>query len=120
MIAKLEITGVHMPLDSDIKKYINKKIGKLDKYMPRHARPSAHADIKMKKDKIKTKNEYTCEVILHMPHDTLMVKEATMNMFAAVDIVEAKLKNQLKKYKDTHSTKIHRKIIARIRRRTNF
>lgn len=117
MIAKIELAGVHMDLDDDIKKYIYKKIGRLDKYAPRRSRPSAHAEVKMKKDKIKAKNEYTCEVILHLPHGTLMVKESTMNMFAAVDIAEAKLKNQLKKYKDTHSPKIHRKIIARLRRR---
>jgi ribosome-associated translation inhibitor RaiA len=38
-------------------------------------------------------------------------------MFAAVDIVEARLKNKLKKYKDTHNAhRIHRKVIMRLKR----
>ena len=33
------------------------------------------------------------------------VKETTINIYAAVDIVEAKLKNQLTRYKQKHSDK---------------
>ena len=37
-------------------------------------------------------------------------------MFAAVDIVEAKLKNQLKKYKETHNVqRIHRRVLLKMR-----
>lgn len=103
MIQKMEINGIHTELGDDIKKYITKKIGRLDKYMPRNARESAHAEVKLKNVSKGKKNQYTCEVILHLPHDVITTKETTMNMFAAVDIVETKLKNQLKKYKDTHS-----------------
>jgi ribosome-associated translation inhibitor RaiA len=40
-------------------------------------------------------------------------------MYAAVDIVEAKLKHQIKKYKDKHeSGKMHRHVFARLRRRS--
>jgi ribosome-associated translation inhibitor RaiA len=54
---------------------------------------------------------------LHLPKDTLKVQETTMNMYAAVDIVEAKLKNQLKKYKDLHnSSRFRRHVIARFSR----
>lgn len=117
MIKKLEINGVHTVLTNDLKKYITKKIGKLDRYMPRHARESAHVEIFVKEIMIKAKKECMCEVVLHLPGTTLMTKESTINMFAAVDIVEAKLKNQLKKYKDTHNSKrIHRRVLLRLRR----
>ena len=117
MIQKIEINGLHTTVDDDLRKYVNKKIGKLDSYMPRHARPSAHADVKLIESKIKAKKQCTCEVIMHLPGETLMTKETTMNMFAAVDIVEAKLKNQLKKYKDTHnSRKLHRRVLSRFLR----
>lgn len=117
MIQKLEITGVHVNLDEKIKKYARLKIGKLDKYMPRHARESAHAEIFLKERMIKAKKECTCEVVLHLPKNTIRIQETTMNMFAAVDIVEAKLKNQLKKYKETHSSlRIHKRVLAKIRR----
>lgn len=115
MIKKLEIDGVHSVVNDRLRKYVAKKIGKLDKYIPRHARLSAHAEVKLKETKAKDKNECTCEVILHLPHDTLTVRETTINMLAAIDIVEAKLKNQLKKYKGTHSIKIHRRVIARVK-----
>lgn len=103
MIERLEINGIHTDVSDDLRKYVNKKIGKLDKYMPRHARESAHAEVKLKAATTKGKKQYTCEVILTLPQDVITTKETTLNMFAAVDIVETKLKNQLRRYKDRHS-----------------
>ena len=119
MIQKLEITGVHMDVDKKLREYVTKKIGKLDHYLPRHARESAHAEVFLKAAKAKNKKERTCEVVMYLPKEKLMTKESTINIYAAIDIVEAKLKNQLKKYKETHSTLgIHRRVLSRIRRRT--
>lgn len=118
MIKKLEITGVHISLDADLKKYARSKIGKLDKYLPRNARESAHAEVFLKESKTKNKKQCTCEVVLQLPHEQVTAKESTINMYAAIDIVEAKLKNQIKKYKDTHGTRgLHRKVLARLRRK---
>lgn len=117
MIEKLEISGVHTKVTPELHKYVTKKIGKLDRFIPKHARESAHAEVTLKEVKAKNKKECICEVVLFLPHDKLMTKEATLNMFAAVDIVEAKLKNQLKKYKETHSSlKLHRRVLAKLRR----
>ncbi|MCA9332494.1 ribosome-associated translation inhibitor RaiA [Candidatus Saccharibacteria bacterium] len=117
MIKKLEITGIRTTLDNDLKKYARSKIGKLDKYIPRNSRESAHAEIILKESKIKTKKVCTCEVILYLPHEQLTTKESTINMYAAIDIVEAKLKNQIKKYKDTHGTRgLHRRVISKFMR----
>lgn len=118
MIKKLEINGVHTVATQDLQKYISKKIGKLDHHMPKSAKASVHAEVFVKEAKAKDKNKCTCEVILYLPKETITVKETTINMFAAVDIVEAKLKNQIKKYKDLHtSPKLHRRLVARFRRR---
>lgn len=119
MIQKLEINGVHMEIDKKLHDYTLKKIGKLDKYLPRHSRESAHAEVFLKEEMIKKKKQCTCEVVLKLPKETIIVKESTMNIFAAVDIVEAKLKNRLKKYKETHSSlRIHRRVLSRLRRRS--
>lgn len=116
MIKKMEINGIHFDVDADLQKYVEKKIGHLEKYLPRAARESAHAEVKLKERMIKTKKECTCEVILHLPHDTVTSKETTINMYAAVDIVETKLKNQLKKYKDKHTHKrFHRRVLSKLR-----
>ncbi len=117
MIQKIEINSIHAAVDEDLEKYVTKKIGHLDKYLSKHAKESAHAEVKLKESKAKDKKQCQCEVILHLPKDTLMVKESTINMYAAVDIVEAKLKNQMKKYKDTHeSAKFKQRLIRRFRR----
>jgi putative sigma-54 modulation protein len=117
MIQKLEINAQHTELTPELKKYVTRKIGKLDRYVSRHARESLHAEVKLKQSNAKNKQRFTCGVVLHLPHETLDASETTINMFAAVDIVETKLKNQLKKYKDTHTNgKLHRQLFARMKR----
>lgn len=115
---KLEISGIHIKPDERLKKYITRKLGSLDKYAPRHSRDSAHAEIKLKEHISKGKNESTCEMVLRLPQETLTIQETTQNMYAAVDIVEEKMKQQLKKYKSLHANpRLHQRAIARLRRR---
>ncbi|MGD8374224.1 MAG: ribosome-associated translation inhibitor RaiA [Candidatus Woesebacteria bacterium] len=102
MISQIDKSGVNLELDSDLKKYIDKKVGRLDRFMPRQARKMVRASVKMRETSNQAGEKYVCEVILHLPGEAMTAKETTLNMFAAVDIVEAKLKNQLKKYKATH------------------
>ncbi|MEM6998123.1 MAG: ribosome-associated translation inhibitor RaiA [Patescibacteria group bacterium] len=104
MIEKLEINGVKVDVDEDIKKYIHKKIGKLDRLMPRHARKSAHAKVVLSRSKGK-KQEPTCEATIELPGKTLNAKESTINMYSSIDIVESKLARQLRKYKTTHDSR---------------
>jgi len=118
MIQKLEIQGVHATVSDKLQTYVNRKIGGLDRYISRHARASAHAEVHLKEAKKKGDDHCTVEVTLHLPQHNIVIKESALNMFAAVDIVEAKLKQQLKKYKDLHeSGKMHRRLVARFRRR---
>jgi len=118
MIAKLEISGVHMTVDDDLKRYVAKKIGRLDRFIPRRGRESMHAEVKLKEGKAKDKNERTCEVILHLPRETVTVKDSTINMYAAIDIVETKLHTQLKKYKELHtSPRLHQRMLSKLKHR---
>lgn len=119
MIGKLEISGVHTNVDEKLKKYVTRKIGNLDKYLSRHSRASAHAEVKLKEIKSKDKNRYACEVIMHLPKEVFRIEECTVNLYAAIDIVEEKLKNQLKKYKAMHAhPKLHRRVLSRLKRQT--
>ena len=55
---------------------------------------------------------------MHLPKETLTAKESTINMFAAIDIVEAKMSNQIKKYKQTHTDpKLYRRLTSRFKKR---
>ncbi len=112
MIKRLDISGVHMAVDEDLKKYVAKKIGRLDRFIPEAGRESVHAEVKLKEGKAKDKKERTCEVILHLPHETITISEATVNIYAAVDIVEEKLKIALQKYKSMHSSGKFRQRLA--------
>jgi ribosomal subunit interface protein len=117
MIERLDISGVHLQVDDDLRKYVHKKVGRLDRYIPKHSRQSVHAEVRLKESKAKDKKECTCEAVLHLPHEVVSVRESTVNMYAAVDIAEAKLKSQLKKYKNLHANpKLHRRLMLRIRR----
>lgn len=121
MIKQLEIDGVHMNVGDDLKKYVNKKIGGLEKYVPKHARKSVHVEVKLKEGKIKAKDERTCEVIMNLPSEVLTVSETTVNIFAAVDIVEEKLKKLLHKYKELHaSPKLRQRLMARLKRQSSL
>jgi|AntRauTorcE11897_2_1112592.scaffolds.fasta_scaffold00116_30 ribosomal subunit interface protein len=119
MIKKFEITGKKTKVTPDLQKYITRKIGKLDRFLPRQARESAHAEVIMKESSNKGKKTYTCEVILSVPQDKITVSQSTMNPFAAIDIAEDTLKNRIRKYKETHGTqRLHKKVLARMRRQT--
>ena len=119
MIQKFEIQAVHTLADEKLKAYVRRKLGRLDRYISRQNRVSAHLEVHLKETAQKGSDRYRCEVTLHLPHQNIVVKENAINMYAAVDIVEAKLKQQLQKYKERHASgKMHRRLFARFRRRT--
>ena len=117
MIKRLDISGVHAQVDEDLRKSIQKKIGRMDRYLPRNIRPSVHCEVFIKESKASDKKECTCEVVMYLPAETISIKESTVNMYAAVDIVETKLKGSIKKYKDKHANpRLRRHLLARIRK----
>lgn len=121
MIERIEISAQHLELTDDLKKYVNKKIGRLDHYMNRHVKKSVHAEVKLKEEASKKNGKFTAEVVLHLPNEVITAKDSTLNIFAAVDIVEAKLKNQLRKYKEkTSDHKSDRKgVLAKLKRKAD-
>lgn len=99
MIKNLTITGIKYELTDNTKKYVEKKIGALDKYLPRHARRSVTADVKITQSEKASGDKYEVEVVMTVPDKVITAKDSTMNVLAAVDIVEAKMTGQLRKYK---------------------
>ena len=116
MIASIDITGVKYNAGDQIQKYVTKRIARLDRFLPRHARKSVTADVKLKQVNRDHGNKYEAEIILNVPEKRLTAKDSTVNMFAAIDIVEAKLINQLRKYKQARVGHIgNRKKLGRIK-----
>jgi putative sigma-54 modulation protein len=109
MISSIDVTGIKYEVDAKTLKYVTEKVGKLDRFLPSHARKTMTADVKLKQVNKDHGNKYEAEVIVHLPEKTMTASDTTVNMMAAVDIVEAKLVAQLKKYKDA---RISRKLAA--------
>lgn len=118
MIQSIAITGVKYDIDDTTKKYVARKVGRLDRFLPRHARKSVTAEVKLKQVNRDHGNKYEAEIILHVPDRQLTASDSTVNMLAAVDIVEAKIATQLRKYKDMHSmhTGKTRSMLSRFKR----
>lgn len=118
MIQSIAISGVKYEVDDKTKRYVTRKIGQLDRFLPRHARKSVTAEVKLKQVNRDHGNKYEAEVILYVPDKQLTAKDSTVNMIAAVDIVEAKISSQLKKYKDRHvaHTGKTRAVLSRFKR----
>ena len=114
MIQRLEVTSVRATIDDKLHKYIEKKIGGLDRYIPKAGRESAHAEVVIKQSRSSEKKEFCCEVTLRLPHEVINVQESMTNAFSAVDIAEAKLKQQIGKYKELHASgALRRRLAAR-------
>ena len=71
MIRDLTITGVKYDLTDTTKKYVEKKIGALDKYLPRHARKSVSAKVKIEQIDNTGGNKYEVDVVINVP-DTVI------------------------------------------------
>ena len=101
----IQLVGRKYEIDKELKKYVKRKLGTLDKYLPR-----AHKAIGMSVDIFrdpsgKEDNRYKVTVKLEVPGQDIIAETATINPHSAIDIVEQKLKLQIKKYKEKHQPK---------------
>jgi putative sigma-54 modulation protein len=117
MIAAIDITGIKYDVDETTRKYVLRKIGRLDRYLPRHARKSVTADVRLRQIDADHGNKYEVDIVLNVPDKRLTARDSTVNMLAAVDIVEAKIVAQLHKYKETSLPHVGRRgVLSRFKR----
>lgn len=117
MLQITDITGIKYEVDEQTHKYVKKRIGRLERYLPRHARKSASAEVKLKQIDKSHGNKYEAEVILYVPDKKILASDTSSNILAAIDIVEAKLTGQLRRYKTETIPHIgNRRILSRFKR----
>lgn len=117
MITSIKVTGIAYEVDEATRKYVVKKVGRLSRYLPKHARKSVTADVKLTQVDHDYGNKYQAEVILNVPSKTITAKDSTTNMLAAVDIVDAKIQAQLREYKEMTVSHIgNRGMMSRFKR----
>jgi len=117
MITSIQVTGITYDVDKKTHDYVIKRIGKLDRYLPRHARKSVSAEVKLAQVDHDYGNKYEVEVNLRVPNKLISAKDSTSNIMAAIDIVERKLQTQLRDYKESTIAHIGRRgILSRFKR----
>ena len=100
MISKIEINSNGYKVDEPFRKYVEKRLGKLDKYLPRGMKKGA--SVKTTINEIGKKKSEKYEIIASMDINggkEIVAKDECANVFAGIDLVEAKLTGQIRRYK---------------------
>lgn len=113
-----DISGVNVELDDRLRKYVEKVATKIKRYIPRNDRAATKIEVKLKESKKQKNKQCMAEFIVHMPHEKITASASTINLYAAIDVVEKKLRNQMKKYKDTHADpRFYQRVAIKFRRK---
>ncbi|MEI6850489.1 MAG: ribosome-associated translation inhibitor RaiA [Candidatus Saccharibacteria bacterium] len=116
MITSIKVIGIAYEVDEVTRKYVLKRIGSLDRYVPRHARKSVSVEVKLEQVNHDHGNKYEVEIIFNIPGNLITAKDSTGNILAAVDIVEAKIRSQLRDYKQSNIAHLgKRRIMSRFK-----
>ena len=97
---KVNVRGENIEVTSAIRKYVEKKIAKLDKYLDQNVSATAHVNLKTYPDKTAK-----VEVTIPLPYLVLRAEETSADMYGSIDLVTDKLIRQIRK----HKTKVNRK-----------
>ena len=100
MIEKIDISGSNYKPEESFKKYTIKRIGKLDRYLPRGNKKDVVAKIVVtevnrahgNKDEIYANHEIPGGKVIS-------ARDECSNVFAGIDILEAKLTGQIRRFK---------------------
>lgn len=102
---KIQLTGRKYEIDKELKKYVDRKLGTLDKYLPRQHKAIGMTVEIFRDPSGKEDNRYKVKAVLEVPGLDMVAETATINPHSAVDIVEQKLKLQIRKYKEKNAPK---------------
>ncbi|MFC6346973.1 ribosome hibernation-promoting factor, HPF/YfiA family [Vagococcus carniphilus] len=97
---RYNVRGENIEVTQAIREYVEKKIGKLERYFTNVPESTAHVNLKVYSDKTAK-----VEVTIPLPYLVLRAEETSPDLYASIDLVVDKLERQIRKYK----TKINRK-----------
>ena len=96
---KYNIRGENVEATEAIKDYVEKKVGKLERYFDSPVDSEVHVNLSVHN------NESKIEVTIPMKNLLLRAEESHADLYAAIDLVVTKLERQIKK----HKTKVNRR-----------
>lgn len=91
--------GRKYQIDEELKDYIGRKLSKLDKYFPRQHQPTSMEVEVERQDAAEPAKRYRVLAKIEVRGLTMVAETSTINPHSAVDVVEAKLKHQIREYK---------------------
>ncbi|MDF0726088.1 ribosome-associated translation inhibitor RaiA [Cytobacillus sp. S13-E01] len=94
------VRGENIELTPALREYVEKKLGKLERYFDGTPDSNVHVNLKVYSDK-----QSKIEVTIPMTQLVLRAEESHEDMYAAIDLVVDKLERQIRK----HKTKVNRK-----------
>jgi putative sigma-54 modulation protein len=97
---KLNIRGQNLEVTQALRDYVEKKLGRLDKYFDTPPQ-SANVTLSVVRD------QHHVEVTIMLPGLLLRAEEREEDMYASIDLVVDKLERQIRK----HKTKVNRKFV---------
>lgn len=100
MIEKIEVNGNGYKVEDSLKKYAEKRLGKLDRYLPRNAKKDIVTKMIVTEIGKNKGEKFEISVAMDIPGGKVIAaKDECTNVFAGVDLVEAKLTGQIRRYK---------------------
>ncbi len=100
---KTNITVRKFDADGELERYIARKLSKLDRYFPHAHRPTGMRVELHRDEAADPAKRYHGKVHVLAPKQEILAETASMNPHTVVDILEAKLREQIRKYKAKHA-----------------
>lgn len=97
---RYNIRGENIEVTPAIREYVEKKVGKIERYFDDVPEANAHVNVRTYSN-----NTAKAEVTIPLPYITLRAEETSQDLYGSIDLVVDKLERQIRKYK----TKINRK-----------
>jgi putative sigma-54 modulation protein len=99
---ELSVKGKNLEVSDSIRRYAERKIGKLDKYVSKLAR--VEIELAVEKNPSIADNQ-VAEATVWLKGNTLRARKATTDMKASIDELSAKLLRQVKEERDRKASK---------------
>lgn len=97
---RYNVRGENIEVTQTIRDYVEKKVGKLERYFNDVPEATAHVNLK-----VYTEKTAKAEVTIPLPYLVLRAEETSPDLYGSIDLVVDKLERQVRKFK----TKINRK-----------
>lgn len=118
MTHPITIAARHLTVSDELRRYVIRKMTRLERFVPRSEREQMTISVIFTSGAAKDMSDRTCKVNIQLAHGTVSVSETTINLYAAVDIAEAKIRTQLKRYKGMHGQpRLHQRVLSRLKQR---